>query len=107
MAGWPITTDDVQGYIGPMADADRIADATAAAIDYTEARRSDLALAAGGECPSDVWLGSVIYAGILYQQRASPSGFSAFGDASAVDVTGDPAYPRAMRLIGWRRPIAL
>ena len=107
MAVWPITTDDVQRYLGPMADADRIADATASAVAYVEARRSDLALAAGLDAPDDVWLGSVIYASILYSQRSSPSGMAAFGDAAGIDAAGDPAYPRAMRLIGWRRPIAI
>lgn len=107
MPVWPITTDDVQRYTGPMADADRIADATAASVAYVEARRSDLQLAAGLDAPGDVWLGAVIYAGILYAQRSSPSGFAAFGDAAGVDVTGDPAYPRAMRLIGWKRPVAI
>lgn len=89
-----------------MADADRIADATAAAVAYVEARRSDLDFT-GQAAPDDVWLGAVIYAGILYSQRASPSGFAAFGDGAGIDVAGDPAYPRAMRLIGWRRPVAL
>lgn len=106
MAVWPITTDDVQRYLGPMADTGRIAEATAGAVAYVEARRSDLDFATL-EAPDDVWLGSVIYASILYSQRSSPSGMAAFGDAAGIDVSGDPAYPRAMRLIGWRRPVAI
>lgn len=103
---WPITTDDVQSYLGPLADPGRIQDAVDATIVYVEGRRSDLDLASG-TAPADVWLGSVIYASIVYNQRSSPSGMAAFGDAAAIDISGDPAYPRAMRMIGWRRPIAL
>lgn len=103
MADWPITTDDVQRYLGPLADVDRIGEATASAVAYVEARRSDLDFTAGA--PDDVWLGSVIYASILYSQRSSPTGMAAFGDAAGIDLSADPAYPRAMRLIGWRRPV--
>ena len=108
MASWPITDAEVAAYIGPMSDAARVTDATAAAIAYVEGRRSDLADAyfAQSIAPDDVALGALVYASLLYNQRTSPSGYSAFGDG-AIDVTGEPAYPRAMRLIGWRRPIAL
>lgn len=106
MATWPITAADVQEYIGPMADPTRIGHAVDAAIAYVESRRSDLAAGfAVATAPDDVWLGAVVYASIVYQQRVSPTGFAAVGDG-AIDISGEPAYPRAMRLIGWRRPIA-
>lgn len=103
MRSWPITTEEVSAYIGPMADPDRVADATAAAIAYVEDRRSDLDFTTG-QVADDVGLGAIIYGSILYNQRSSPTGFAQFGDG-AIDVTGEPAYPRAMRLIGWRRPV--
>jgi hypothetical protein len=108
MASWPITDSEVSAYIGPMTDPERVTDSTLAAIAYVEARRSDLTDAYFAQliAPDDVALGALIYASLLYNQRTSPSGYAAFGDG-AIDVTGEPAYPRAMRLIGWRRPIAL
>lgn len=107
-ADW-ITTDDVLEWVGPMADADRLADSTAAAMQYVEDRRSDLELAASPDpAPADVKLGATIYASLIYQAKASPTGYAAFGDG-AIDLPGDTqqAYMRAMRLIGMRRPVAL
>jgi hypothetical protein len=107
MAVWPITSTDVSDYIGPMTDADRCQQATDASVAYVESRRSDLeADLAAGQAPADVWLGAVVYASLVYNQRSSPTGYSAYGDG-AIDLAGDPAYPRAMRLIGWKRPVAL
>jgi len=108
MDDW-ITSDDVLPWIGAMADPARLADSTAAAKRYTEDRRSDLDLAASPDpAPEDVKLGTVIYASLIYQAKASPTGYAAFGDG-AVDLPGDSqqAYMRAMRLIGMRRPVAL
>jgi hypothetical protein len=107
-ADW-ITTEDVQAWIGPMADPVRLADATAAARKYVEDRRSDLDLAESPDPPpEDVKLGTIIYGSLLYQAKASPTGYSAFGDG-AMDLAGDQsqAYMRSMRLIGMKRPIAL
>lgn len=107
-ADW-ITTDLVLPWIGPMADPARLEDATEAAKRYVEDRRSDLDLAASVDpAPADVQLGAVIYASLLYQAKASPTGYAAFGDG-AMDLPGDnqQAYMRAMRLIGMRRPVAI
>lgn len=107
-ADW-ITTDDVLAWVGPMADAARLADSTAAAKRYVEDRRSDLDLAGSSDpAPADVHLGAVIYASLIYQAKASPTGYAAYGDG-AIDIPGDSqqAYMRAMRLIGMRRPIAI
>lgn len=104
-----ITDQDVQEWLGPMADPDRLADSTAAAKRYAEDRRSELDLAGSDEDPpADVKLGTIIYAGLIYQSKASPTGYAAYGDGS-IDIAGDnsQAYQRAMRLIGWRRPVAL
>lgn len=108
MDDW-ITTADVEPWIGPMADPTRLADSTAAAKQYVEDRRSDLALEASPDpAPADVKLGAVIYASLIYQAKASPSGYPAYGDG-AIDLPGDTqqAYMRAMRLIGMRRPVAI
>lgn len=108
MQDW-ITTDEVAAWIGVMTDPTRLADATAAAKQYVEDRRSELDLAGSPDPPpGDVHLGAVIYAGLIYQAKASPTGYSAFGDG-AMDLPGDSqqAYMRAMRLIGMRRPVAL
>jgi hypothetical protein len=107
-ADW-ITTGDVETWIGPMTDPERLSDATEAAKQYVEDRRSDLDLAASlYPAPADVLLGAAIYASLLYQAKASPTGYAAFGDG-AMDLPGDnqQAYMRAMRLIGMRRPVAI
>jgi hypothetical protein len=108
-ADW-LTADDVTAWVGPMADPARLADSTAASKRYVEDRRSDLDLVASPDpAPEDVKLGAVIYAALIYQAKASPTGYAAFGDG-AVDlpgVTDQQAYMRAMRLIGLRRPVAL
>jgi hypothetical protein len=105
-----ITTDDVQGWLGPLAaDSDRLAESTAAAKQFVEDRRSELPLVESPDPPpADVKLGAVIYAGLIYQAKASPTGYAAYGDGM-IDVGGDSslAFQRAMRLIGTRRPIAL
>ena len=104
-----ITTDDVQAWLGPLADPTRLADSTAAAKKYVEDRRSDLDLIGSPDPPpADVKLGTTIYAGLIYQAKASPSGYPAYGDG-AIDLPGDSqqAYMRAMRLIGMRRPVAI
>jgi hypothetical protein len=107
-ADW-ITTDEVQKWVGAMADPDRLADSTDAAKRYVEDRRSDLDLVASPDPPpADVALGTILYASLIYQAKASPSGYAAYGDG-AIDIPGDntQAYMRAMRLIGMRRPVAL
>jgi hypothetical protein len=103
-----ITADDVKAWIGPMVDDQRLNDSTAAAMAYTEGRRSDLDLVASPDPPpDDVRLGTIIYASLIYQAKASPSGYAAYADG--IDIPGDNAlaYQRALRLIGSRRPIAL
>lgn len=104
-----LTPEQVEPWIGPMADPVRLADSTAASKRYVEDRRSDLDLPGMPDPPpGDVWLGAVIYASLIYQAKASPTGYAAYGDG-ALDLPGDSqqAYMRAMRLIGMRRPVAL
>jgi hypothetical protein len=108
-ADW-LRIEDVEPWIGAMADPARLADSTAASRRYVEDRRSDLDLVASVDPPpDDVHLGAVLYAALIYQAKASPTGYAAFGDG-AVDlpgVTDTQTYMRAMRLIGLRRPVAL
>jgi hypothetical protein len=108
-ADW-LKIEDVEPWIGAMADPQRLADSTAAARAYVEARRSELDLAGSVDPPpADVHLGAIIYASLIYQAKASPTGYAAFGDG-AIDlpgVTDQQAYMRAMRLIGLRRPVAI
>jgi hypothetical protein len=106
-ADW-ITSDDVKVWLGPMVDAERLDAATRAAKAYVEGRRSDLELLDDATVPpDDVKEGTALYASLVYQAAASPSGFAAYADG--IDIPGDNAlaYQRALRLIGSRRPIAL
>lgn len=109
MGDW-LASSDVSEYLGAMSDPARVDDATAAAKAYVEGRRSDLELdlLEAGEAPADVFLGSILYAALIYHARVSPTGYAALGDG-AIDIPGDPtlSYARAMRLIGSRRPVAI
>jgi hypothetical protein len=108
-ADW-ITSDDVKTWVGPMIDQARLDESTAAAKQYVEDRRSELDLAGSVDPPpDDVKLGTAIYASLIYQAKASPTGYPAYGDGALDFASYDqsPSYARAMRLIGWRRPVAL
>lgn len=106
MGVWPITSDDLQTYIGPVGDPVRLDEAALAAVAYAEDRRSDLTADwfSQGKAPDDVRLGAIRYGTILYNVRSSPTGYAAFGDG-AIDISGEPGYPAAMRLLGWKRPV--
>ena len=112
MADW-LTVDDVAGYLDlPTVDPtdDNLALSTAAVKAAVEARRSDLK---AGDPPAftptdDVRTGSIIWAAILYQTRSAPSGFAGYGDETQImfDALG-ARRAEVLRLIGWRRPVAI
>ena len=106
-----ITVEDVAAYLDlpgdPTAD-DNLVLSTATVKAAVEGRRSDLYV---GDppvfTPGDlVHGGAVMWAGIIYQARNSPSGFSGFGDETAMFDTLGARRAEVMRLLGWRRPEA-
>jgi len=111
MAAWPITVDDVAGYLDlPTVDPadDNLSLSTAAVVAAVERRRSDLN---AGDPPAftptdDVRLGSILWAAILYQSRSAPSGFPGYGDETTMFDALGARRAEVLRLIGWRRPVA-
>lgn len=107
-----ITVDDVAGYLdlpGDPAADDNLALSTAAIKAAVEGRRSDLWT---GDPPvfspgDDVHTGSIIWAGLMYQTRNAPSGFSGYGDETMLLDTLGARRAEVMRLVGWRRPVAI
>jgi hypothetical protein len=114
-----LTIDDVAAYLDlPVAAGDdNLATSTATVKAAVERRRSDLWVGRnltadppepGVFTPSDeVKGGSIIWAAILYQARSSPSGFSGYGDETMIFDALGARRAEVMRLIGWRRPVAI
>jgi hypothetical protein len=113
-AEW-LTVDDVGAYLdlpsAVVAVDDNLALSTAAVKAAVEQRRSDLfddAVPPVFTPGDDVKGGSVIWAALVYQYRSSPSGYTGYGgdEGSLMDPLGS-RRAEVMRLIGWRRPVAI
>ena len=115
-----ITAADVAGYLdlpGDPAADDNLFLATATVKAAVERRRHDLWT--GGDpaaippipdvfTPSDeVRGGSIMWAALVYQTRNAPSGFAGYGDETALLDTLGARRAEVMRMIGWRRPVAV
>lgn len=93
-----VTPEDVATWLG-VAVNDRVTQATDAAVHWAINRRSltpvnDLFF------DSDVHLGTVLYAALLYQARATPAGFTGYDDSGAVYPQTSEALYRARDLVG-------
>lgn len=113
-----LTAAEVAVYLdlpGDPAADDNLVLSTATVKAAVEERRSDLWK--GGDPaaippvpdtfqPGDrVHGGAVIWAAIVYQARSSPSGFTGYGDETALLDTLGARRAEVMRLVGWRRPV--
>lgn len=103
-----ITPEDVAGYLDlPTVDGDDNLELSTAAVKAAvEGRRSDLWTGdpPAFTPPEHVRTGSIIWAGLVYQTRNAPSGFSGYGDETWVIDSLGSRRSEVMRLIGWRRP---
>lgn len=107
-----ITVEDVAGYLdlpGDVSADDNLALSTAAVKAAVERRRSDLA---AGDPPAfqatdDVRAGAIMWAGLVYQTRNAPSGFAGYGDETTLYDALGARRAEVMRMIGWRRPLAV
>jgi hypothetical protein len=104
-----ITVDDVGGYLDlPSTDGDdNLALSTAAVKSAVEGRRADLWTKDDPPVfapPEHVRAGSIIWAGLVYQTRNSPSGFAGYGDETYMLDTLGARRAEVMRMVGWRRP---
>jgi hypothetical protein len=100
-ADW-LTAEEVAEYLDTVVD-EKIELSTAAVKAAVERRRSDLDFTA--PVPADVHAGSIMWAGLVFQSRNSPSGFAGYGDESVIYDTLGARRAEIMRLIGWRRPV--
>ena len=109
-ADW-ITPEDVAAYLdlptGSEGD-DNLTLSTAAVKAAVEERRADLWDRGGDPAvfrpTANVRTGSIIWAGLIYQTRNAPSGFSGYGDETWVIDSLGSRRSEVMRMIGWRRP---
>ena len=107
-----ITVDDVAAYLDlPTADGDdNLATSTAAVKAAVEGRRSDLF--DGADPPAftpgdDVKGGAIMWAALVYQSRSAPSGFAGYGDETWIVDSLGSRRSEILKLIGWRRPVAI
>jgi hypothetical protein len=108
-----LTVEDVAAYLDLPGDAstdDNLALSTAAIKAAVEGRRSDLWTK--DDPPAfaprdDVRAGSIIWAALVYQTRNAPSGFAGYGDETMLLDSLGARRAEVMRLVGWRRPVAI
>jgi len=82
--------------------------ATLAVKTAVERRRSDLKLTEpDAVAPGDVFVGSQIWAMLVFQTRNAPSGFAGYGDDTTLFDSLGARRAEVLRMIGWRRPVAL
>jgi len=105
-----LTVDDVAAYLdlpGDPAGDDNLATSTAAVKAAVERRRSDVDFGDAATVPNDVRGGSIMWAALVYQTRNAPSGFAGYGDETVLFDSLGARRSEIMRLIGWRRPVAI
>lgn len=103
-----LTADAVQAYLDlPGSPDQRMLDVTAAVRVAVERRRSDLDFADGTLVAADIRVGSIRWAGLMYQARGAPSGFTGYDDQSTLFDALGAQRAEILRLIGWRRPVAI
>jgi hypothetical protein len=98
-----LTPERVAADLGIPVDQ-RLTEATLAAIDWAQRRRKRTRPELLWESPSVV-SGASLFAQLLYQARATPSGLAGFDEAYAPGGTTDALF-RARELVGYD-PVAL
>lgn len=109
-----ITVEEVAAYLdipGDVSADDNLATSVAAVKAAVEGRRSDLNVVAGDAATftptADVKGGAVMWAGLVYQTRNAPTGFASYGDETWVVDSLGSRRSEILKLIGWRRPVAV
>jgi len=109
-AEW-LTPEDVAAYLDlPTADDDNLILSTAAIKAAVERRRSDLFTVDEPKTfvPGDeVRAGAIMWAALVFQARNAPSGFAGYGDETMIFDALGARRAEIMRLVGWRRPVAI
>lgn len=107
-----LVPEDVASYLDlPTADDDNLLLSTATIKAAVERRRSDLwdrtADPAVFTVSDEVKGGAVMWAALVFQLRNAPSGFSGYGDETMIFDALGSRRAEILRLVGWRRPVAI
>ena len=107
-----LTPEDVAAYLDlPTADDDNLLLATATIKAALERRRSDLWDRSGDPAvftvSAEVKGGAVMWAALVFQLRNAPSGFTGYGDETMIFDALGSRRAEVMRMVGWRRPVAV
>lgn len=109
-----LTVEDVAAYLDLPTVDDNLELAVATIKRAVERRRSDLNVSDGLDPPTytftpddEVKGGAVIWAALFYQARNAPSGFAGYGDETMLFDALGARRAEVMRLVGWRRPVAI
>lgn len=112
-AEW-LTPEDVGAYLdlpqSVIDTDDNLALATAVVKAALERRRSDLWTKddpPAFQPDAAVKGGAVMWAALVYQTRNAPSGFAGYGDETMLFDALGARRAEVMRLVGWRRPVAV
>ena len=101
MAAWAVIAD-VEAHTGATADA-AMTTALAVSLAWCNRQRPDLDAAVAQSAA--IKQAVVIYAGLLWREKASPQGFSTYAEMGGDIATGD-AMMNVYRLLGTRKPVA-
>jgi hypothetical protein len=106
-----LTVDAVAAYLdlpaGAVVGDDNLELSTAAVKAAVERRRSDLVVEAVFTPSDEVRAGAIMWAALVYQSRNAPSGFAGYGDETVLFDSLGARRAEVMRLLGWRRPVAI
>ena len=108
-ADW-LTPEEVAAYLDEPTINDNLLLSTATIKAAVERRRSDLWTKEEPRTfvPGDEVHGAaIVWAGLFYQLRGSPSGPAGYGDETMIYDALGSRRAEIMRLIGWRRPVAV
>jgi hypothetical protein len=94
--------EDVESHVGQTAD-ERMTAALDASLAWCNRQRPDLD--PDGIVEADITRAVVIYAALLWRERATPQGFATY-DAMDNTFTDQSAMMNVYRLLGTRKPVA-
>lgn len=97
------TIEQLEEHLGLPQDA-RMVECLDASTAWCQRQRPDLHK--GTTPPADVQHAVVIYAGLLYRERANAQGFATYEQMDIGGVDNGAAMANVFRLLGHRKPVA-
>lgn len=104
MAAWAVIAD-LETHLGVEADVDGVMqNALDVSLDWCHRQRPDLdpAVDPGAAVSHAV----VLYAGLLWREKASPQGFATYSEVTGGSMEAADAWYNIRRLLGVGRPVA-